>query len=48
MTTEQNKLQYALNTAYFAFAANPSDKSLADAYSAARDALFNALINPEG
>ena len=47
MTTEQNQLQDALNTAYFAFAANPSDKSLADAYSAARDALFNSLTNQE-
>lgn len=48
MTTEQTTLQDALNIAYFAFAANPSDKSLADAYSAARDALFNALINQDG
>lgn len=48
MTTEQNKLQDALNTAYFAFAANPSDKSLAAAYDAARDALFNALMNQKG
>lgn len=45
MTKDQ--LQDALNTAYFAFAANPSDKSLAAAYDAARDALFNALINSE-
>ncbi len=45
MTKDQ--LQDALNTAYFAFAANPSDKSLAAAYDAARDALFNALINQE-
>lgn len=46
MTKDQ--LQDTLNTAYFAFAANPSDKTLADAYSAARDALFNALMNREG
>lgn len=48
MTTEQNQLQDALNTAYFAFAANPSNKALAAAYDAARDALFNALTNQEG
>lgn len=39
-----DQLQDALNTAYFAFAANPSDKALADAYGAAREALFNALM----
>lgn len=47
MTTEQAALQDALNTAYFAFAANPSDESLSDAYSAARAALFAALTNQE-
>ena len=46
MTSEQNKLQDALNTAYFAFAANPADKTLAAAYDAARDALFDALDTP--
>jgi hypothetical protein len=48
MTAEQSKLQDALNTAYFAFAANPADKTLAAAYDAARDALFNALMNKRG
>ena len=46
MTSEQNKLQDALNTAYFAFAANPANKTLAAAYDAARDALFDALDTP--
>jgi hypothetical protein len=46
MTVEQNKLQDALNTAYFAFAANPANKTLAAAYDAARDALFDALDTP--
>ena len=48
MTTQQATLQDALNDAYFAFAANPANKSLAAAYDAARDALFNALTNQEG
>jgi hypothetical protein len=46
MTVEQNKLQDALNTAYFAFAANPANKTLAAAYDAARDALIDALDTP--
>jgi hypothetical protein len=48
MTAEQAKLQDALNTAYFAFQANPSDKQLAALYSDARDSLFAALTQPQG
>jgi hypothetical protein len=48
MTVEQTKLQDALNAAYFAFQANPSDKQLAAIYSDARDALFAALTQLQG
>jgi len=43
MTPRVTAAQDALNNAYFAFQANPSDKQLADAYNVARDALIAAL-----
>jgi hypothetical protein len=43
MTRTQEKAQNALNKAYFAFQANPDNKTLANAYNKARNALFIAL-----
>ncbi len=46
MTPNQEHLQNQLNAAYFAFTKNPSNQQLADAYSAARDALLDSLDTP--
>jgi len=43
MTRTQEKAQNALNKAYFAFQANPSNVALSKAYEKARNALFIAL-----